>query len=441
MRGPYLFVSGRWDNVVSVVDVAAALKAGPGGSPAAIVSRPRVTPDIDGGTGRAGTPASGQPVNLVIAADRRFAYVVNHSGRATPAAAAAFQHGHPGLIAVLDVAKALDPANNGTTNAIVDLIETGTAGPVGIALTPDGQVSASCPPPRRRAARTAAGDHRSSTSPRGRSCGRSCRRSPATASRARRSRAPHPAPHETFGDFPNANGVAVSPLEGGVIFAGNGGTDDVSVIGLARALAGDPGAELARVPVEAGPFGLAVSPDGSLCAVANRESAPHRRRGQHDLAHRRRPRRRRRRPRRARARPGRHRSRGRGDAALRRRLHAGRRQGRRDLLPQQHRLARRRRQGARRRAGRGASRRLHRRRTAAPAARAASRCCRTASTSRSSAAPKARPGSSLVWIVDLKTLSPRACVTGVGNESYLLRHPGRASAAERRSRLGSGARD
>ena len=33
---------------------------------------------------------------------------------------------------------------------------------------------------------------------------------------------------------------------------------------------------------------------------------------------------------------------------------------------------------------------------------------------------KGAPGSSLVWIVDLKTLSPRACVTGIGNESYLM---------------------
>ena len=359
MRGPYLFVSGRWDNVVSVVDVAAALKAGPGGSPAAIVSRPRVTPDIDGGTGRAGTPASGQPVNLVIAADRRLAYVVNHSGRATPEAAAAFQHGHPGLIAVLDVAKALDPANSGTTNALVDLIETGTAGPVGLALTPDGKhlvvssaeaagledggrqitlIDLAARRVVRQVVQALAGDGLES---------------PPQPSA-------HPAPHETFGAFPNANGVAVSPLEGGVILAGNGGTDDVSAISLARALKGDPGAEVARVPVQAGPFGLAVSPDGRLCAVANRESARTGVEGNtisfidvaraaagDDRAER------------ARIRVGTDRD-GRGDAALRRRLHAGRRQGRRDLLPQQHRLARRRRQGARRRPGRGASRRLHR---------------------------------------------------------------------------------
>jgi hypothetical protein len=65
----------------------------------------------------------------------------------------------------------------------------------------------------------------------------------------------------------------VSPLGPGYIFTANGGTDDVSVIDLARALAGDLQAELARVPVEAGPFGLAVSPDGTLLAAASRESA------------------------------------------------------------------------------------------------------------------------------------------------------------------------
>src|SRR5688500_4988001 len=110
--GPYLFVSGRWDNVVSVIDVAAAMRHGPDPSPDAIISRVRVTPDMDA-DGVAGTPASGQPVNLVVAGDRRHAYVVNHSGRATPAAATAFQHGHPGEIAVLDVARALEAGNSG----------------------------------------------------------------------------------------------------------------------------------------------------------------------------------------------------------------------------------------------------------------------------------------------------------------------------------------
>jgi DNA-binding beta-propeller fold protein YncE len=267
---PYLFVSGRWDNVVSVVDVATALRSGSGGTPAAIVSRVRVTPDIeiDGGH----EPASGQPVNLVIAADRRRAYVVNHSGSATPAAAAAFQHGHPGLICVLDVAKALDPANNGTTNAIEDFIETGTAGPVGIALTPDQRhlvVSSA-----EAEGREDGGRQITLIDTISRRVTRQIVQALADEGLERAVQpSPHSGPHETFGRFPNANGVAVSPLDGGYILTGNGGTDDVSVISLSQALQGDPGAEVARTPVQTGPFGLSVSPDGRLAAVANRESA------------------------------------------------------------------------------------------------------------------------------------------------------------------------
>jgi DNA-binding beta-propeller fold protein YncE len=271
--GPYLFVSGRWDNVVSIVDVPTALQPRSSGTSAAIVSRVRVTPDIaGGGSGGAAGPASGQPVNLVIAADRRLAYVVNHSGRATPAAAAAFQHGHPGLIAVLNIAKALDPANDGTTNAVEDYIETGTAGPVGIALTPDGGhlvVSSA-----EAEGREDGGRQITLIDTASRRVVRQIVQAVAGDGIENPPRpSPHPGPHETFGHFPNANGVAISPLDGGYILTGNGGTDDVSVISLARALRGDAGAELARVAVQTGPFGLAVNPDGSLAAVANRESA------------------------------------------------------------------------------------------------------------------------------------------------------------------------
>jgi len=45
------------------------------------------------------------------------------------------------------------------------------------------------------------------------------------------------------------------------------------VIDLNRALAGAADAEIARIPVAIGPWGMAVSPDGSLVAAANRESA------------------------------------------------------------------------------------------------------------------------------------------------------------------------
>lgn len=84
---------------------------------------------------------------------------------------------------------------------------------------------------------------------------------------------PHAGPHTSFGCFTDTNAVAISPLHGGVAFTANGGTDDVSVIDVKRALAADPGAEIHRIPVGVGPWGLAVSPDGRLVASANREDA------------------------------------------------------------------------------------------------------------------------------------------------------------------------
>ena len=138
MENCHILVSGRWDNIVSVIDLRRALDPKNDGTPKAIINRVRVTPDIDSdGDGIVDTAASGQPVSIAVPKAGRYAYVVNHSGRATPAAAAAFQHGHPGVVTVLDLVAALDPASNGTTKAIADLIATGMAGPVGIAITPD----------------------------------------------------------------------------------------------------------------------------------------------------------------------------------------------------------------------------------------------------------------------------------------------------------------
>lgn len=271
-HGPYVLVSGRWDNVVSVVDLAAALDPANHGTAAAIVARPRVTPDIEAGSGRADTAASGQPVSLVVDQEGRFAYVVNHSGRVTPDEAAAFQHGHPGTITILDLAKGFDRARAGTTEPIARIIPTGTAGPVGIAWSPD----------RRSLVVASAeadgcedgGNQISLIDP---VEGRVMRQIRLRVDPLPDGRPPEPCrlpgPHENFGRYPNTNGVAVSPLQGGFIFAANGGTDDVSVISFSQALAGEPGAEIGRVPVQTGPFGIAVSPDGRLVAVASRESA------------------------------------------------------------------------------------------------------------------------------------------------------------------------
>jgi DNA-binding beta-propeller fold protein YncE len=272
-KGPFLLVSGRWDNTVVVIDVQRAMDPANDGTPNAIVNRIRVTPDIDAkGTGAKDTAASGQPVNVVLSPDNRYAYIVNHSGSVTPEAAAAFQHGHAGTVTVLNVAKALDPANNMTLNAVDAIIPTGNFGPVGLAVTPDGRhalVSGSegdgdedggrvvtvIDLPARTVLRhveLAFGKPGFSCPP------------PKIA---------HAGPHTSFGCFTDTNAVVLTPRHGGVVFTANGGTDDVSVLDVKRALAGAADAEMARIPVAVGPWGLAVSPDGGLVAAANREDA------------------------------------------------------------------------------------------------------------------------------------------------------------------------
>ena len=271
--GELLLVSGRWDNTVLVIDLGKAMDPANDGTPNAIVNRVRVTPDIDvKGSGVADTPASGQPVNVVLSPDRRRAYVVNHSGTVTPDAAQKFQHGHAGTVTILDVAKTLDPANAGTLKAVEAIVPTDGFGPVGLAVTPDGKhalVSASEGDQLEDGGRTISIIDLASrkvvhkvTQAWG-NPGFPCPPNPI----------PHDGPNMAFGCFADANAVAISPKRGGLVFTANGGTDDVSVIDLARALAGDPGAEIARIPVAVGPWGLAVSPDGALVATANRESA------------------------------------------------------------------------------------------------------------------------------------------------------------------------
>ncbi|HXF54910.1 MAG TPA: YncE family protein [Hyphomicrobiaceae bacterium] len=266
-----LLVSGRWDNTVSVVDVRAALTPENEATPNAILNTVRVTPDLAAGAGGAGPlVASGQPVTMVVAPAAGRVFLVNHSGSARPEAAAAFQHGHPGAIAVLDLALLFDRRTAGTLAAVRAFIETGTAGPVGCALAPDARhllVTSAEAAGREDGGRqitvidvdSSSVLHQVSLAARG---------------RAEREPSPQPAPHPTFGHYPCPNGIAVSPLAGGLAFTANGGTGDVSVIRLAAALRNEPGAEVvAPVPVETGPFGIAVSPDGGLVAVASRENA------------------------------------------------------------------------------------------------------------------------------------------------------------------------
>ncbi|GAB4066669.1 hypothetical protein KHC28_16575 [Ancylobacter sonchi] len=269
----YILATGRWDNTAIVIDVEKAIDPANDGTPNAVINRLRVTPNIDGkGTGTLDTIASGQPIIIAITPDQTRAYVVNHSGKSKPEDAAAFQHGHPGSVTVVDLVKALDPANNGTLGAVDAFIDSEGSGATGFAVSADqkyGILAHAEGPGNEDGGRhinivdlaTNKVIHKveQAYGKPGHDC------PPATI--------PHRAPDPAFGCFPDTNGVTISPIGGGTIFTANGGTDDVSVISLPKALKGDADAEVARIPVQAGGFGITTSPDGKLVAVASRESA------------------------------------------------------------------------------------------------------------------------------------------------------------------------
>ena len=268
----YFLASGRWDNTIIVIDLQRAIDPANDGTARAVVSRLRVTPDLPAHhSGGAAAPASGQPVSLAVSPDQRTAYVVNHSGSATHDAARGFQHGHAGSVTVVDLTRALDPAADGTLAAVVGFIDTLGAGPVAMAISPDahyGVVTNSEGLGNEDGGRevtlidlAARRPVRAFLQPWG-NPGHACPPNPI----------PHASPHPSFGCFTDPTGIAISPRHGGTVFVGNGATDNVSVISLERLISGHPEAELGRVPMPTGSFGVTVSPDGALIAVANREA-------------------------------------------------------------------------------------------------------------------------------------------------------------------------
>ena len=280
--GPFALVSGRRDPSAIIIDLSKALDPANDATSNAIISRVRVTPDVDtDGDGIPDAPAAGLPSNIVIQTEGQLVFVINHAGNATSAQVAAFQHGYPGTVAILDLRAALDPANDGTMNAIEAVIPSGGFGPVGFSQTndrqfvvvgnsegngdEDGGSEVSIIDLQRREVievlRLPLGDGGKVAQAPDRSCGDLA---------ADPSLIPHDLPNENVGCFPDINAIGIS---GHFAFAANGGTDDVSVIDIQLAIIGDPHAEIARIPVERGPWGVAVSPDGRLVAVTNRESA------------------------------------------------------------------------------------------------------------------------------------------------------------------------
>lgn len=266
----YFLASGRWDNVVLVIDLDKAINPKNDATPNAIINRLRVTPDI---TVKGQTVvSSGQPIIVTIAPGGKRAYVSNHSGKTQPAKALAFQHGHPGLVAVVNLEKALDPSLDGTLGAVEEFIDSEGFGATGFAVIPNSRYGALAHAEQK--GNEDGGRHinfvdlkRGKVAFRVKQAfgdpGFDCPPDPV----------PHSAPDPHFGCFPDTNGVTASPLFGGLIFTANGGTDDVSVISVERALRGLAKPEIARIPMQAGGFGISTSPDGTLVAHASRENA------------------------------------------------------------------------------------------------------------------------------------------------------------------------
>ena len=107
------------------------------------------------------------------------------------------------------------------------------------------------------------------------SCGLTALTSTSPGRTARRPTNVHLAPSKDFGCWPDPESLAVGKGSDGkqYLFAGDAGTEDVSVMDLGRALKGEPVVEVApRITVQSGPFGIAASPNGKLIAVTARET-------------------------------------------------------------------------------------------------------------------------------------------------------------------------
>ena len=284
--GPYALITGRRDPSVIVVDVSKAILPANNGTANAVISRVRVSPDVDtNGDGVVDAPASGLPSNIVVPTNGRFAYVVNHGGiAATPAQVSAFQHGWPGTVTILDIQAVLDPANSNTLKPVKTWVSTGGFGAVGLAVMADEKIMIA--PHSEGVGKEDGGRDlnvidlttgavlqrlplalgNGGAVPQ--SAGKSCRELAANPELA-----PKNLPDPDFGCFPASNTIVVSPMKGGYAFIANGGTDDVSVISMSKLLAGDRTAEVRRIATGIGPWGQAITNRGDLVAVGNRESA------------------------------------------------------------------------------------------------------------------------------------------------------------------------
>ncbi|MCJ8141787.1 YncE family protein [Ancylobacter sp. A5.8] len=251
-------VSGRWDPMLTVVDIDAALDPANNDTDRAVITRARVTPDIALPSG-ARAPAVGLPVSVaaVPALDRLV--VVNHAGCATPQALEAHPHGHAGALAMFDLRATL--AGSATRPTL--LLPTATFGPVGCVVAPDGRhllvAAGEGPGLEDGGYQISVIDLPTCT----------LRHNFALPHEGEPTRAGSPDPG--FGRYPNPAGIAIARGSPDLVLTADGGSSTVTAIALADVLSGEPRAPLARLELPTGPFGIAASPDGTLAVVAGRE--------------------------------------------------------------------------------------------------------------------------------------------------------------------------
>jgi DNA-binding beta-propeller fold protein YncE len=271
----FALVTGRRQPLLYAIDLREALEPRSQGTSRAIVARSKTALDrLDG-------RPLGDPANLALSEDGATAYVVNHHGAIDNAEFT--QHGGRGSVAVMDVRLLLLPQNDGTARALQRVLDSGGFGAVGIVLLPgllalgtaEGHLSED-------GGNRITFVDRSTGSLRGQAelelghPGFDCPAFPVPFVSPNGPPAPLAvlSPDASWGCFPDTNGLALGHGSDGkaYLFAANGGTDDVSVIDLEAALAGDKTPEIARVPTQIGPWGIVASPDGRHIVVANRES-------------------------------------------------------------------------------------------------------------------------------------------------------------------------
>lgn len=286
----YILATGRRDPRIFAIDLREALRPVNNNTPNAIVSRSKTAPDrLDG------RPV-GDPANIVISEDGKTAYVVNHHGATDNAEF--LQHGGRGSIAVMDVGRMIKRKHDNTAAALELQFDSGHFGAVGLVLLRDLLVVANA-----ESYLTEDGGNRitfvdrRTGSLRGQvelALGAGAPGFPCPAfpvpfkspsgpptfeypfAQANGTFSPVPllSPFPAWGCFPDTNGITLArgADRKRYLFTANGGTDDVSVIALERALAGERTPEILRIPTQIGPWGIVTSPDNRWVVAANRES-------------------------------------------------------------------------------------------------------------------------------------------------------------------------